>query len=176
MSHTSINIIYILGSMEILKLVEKKIGTSTNSLIGSKVSKKWKNAHIENLIFEEYQDISDFSTKYNIPIFKYKEVSKNHSYPSCYVFKFYSSSFGEGLGEYFEDLSKEFNSLQFIITWLIPDLGWVGREHQISGGIEDQEVVERDKSKSNFRKFIKYSNQWFEYEFDADYIAEHGSN
>ena len=119
MSHTSINIIYIFGPMEILKLVEKKIGTSNNSLIGSKVSKKWKNAHIENLIFEKYQDISDFSTKYNIPIFKYKDSIKNHSYQSCYVFKFYSSSFGEGLGEYFEDLSKEFNTLQFIITWLI---------------------------------------------------------
>lgn len=174
MSHTSINIIYILGPIEILKLVEKKIGTSTNSLIGSKVSKKWKNAHIENLIFEKYQDVSDFVTKYNIPIFKDKEVSRNHSYQSCYVFKFYSSSFGDGLGEYFEDLSKEFKDLQFIISWLIPDLGWVGREHQINGGIEDQEVVERDKSKSNFRKFIKYSNLWFEYEFDVDYIAEHG--
>ena len=128
----------------------------------------WSDAHIEDLMFEEFNQTSDFVTEYKIPILE--EIAKNDLYPSCCVYTFYSSSFGDGLGEYFELLSKDFSTLQFVITWLVPDLGYIGREHQINGEIVDQEVIERDKNTSNFRKFIKKSKLWFKDDFDEEYL------
>jgi len=75
MSNFSINKIYIFGDIKTLDLLKNKIGTKKKPLVGSKVSKKWIDARIEDLMFEEYNEISNFITDYKIPILKnYQEI------------------------------------------------------------------------------------------------------
>jgi len=53
---------------------------------------------------------------------------------------------------------------------LVPDLGYIGREHQINGEIVDQEVIERDKNKSDLRKFLQNAKLWFKDDYDEGYL------
>lgn len=173
MSNTSINIIYILGTKTSLESLSKNLKKGSLPLDGLKVSKEWKQAKIEDPNFEFFFEYNEFVKNYSIPVFKSKDLSLEKP-TACLVYKFFSSSFGGGLGEYFEVLSKKHPALQFIITWLIPDLGEVGRENQINGGIEDQQVIERDKNKASLKDYLKYSKHWFQYEFDDGFFDEYG--
>ena len=40
------------------------------------------------------------------------------------------------------------------------------------GGIEDHQVIERDKNKASLKNYLMYSKHWFQYEFDDDFFDD----
>ena len=97
MSNTSINIIYILGTKISLEALSKNLKKGSLPLDGLKVSKEWKQAKIEDPNFEFFFEYNEFVKNYSIPVYKSKDLSLEKP-TACLVYKFFSSSFGGGLG------------------------------------------------------------------------------
>lgn len=140
-------------------------------LIGSRVSKRWRKALIEDLHFEYLEDVRRKSKWPEDVYFATSTIeydAPRSAQICCAYYAFYSRAFGGGLTDYFLEASLRFPSIRFVVQWLYPSLGEIGVQEIEAASIVGEEFYELSaRGERFFREVAKdyfgleFSKSWF---------------
>lgn len=172
MSETIYNVIAVHSrEPEYLKNFITDVSGRQGELIGSRVSKRWRNALIEDLRFAYIEDVRA-KAKWPEDI-RFADSTILYELPGttkicCAYYAFYSRALGGGLGEYFLDASLRFPKLRFVVQWLYPDTGEIGVQEIEGAAVVGEELYEFSRCGERFFRAVSkeyfgvaFSLRWF---------------
>ena len=174
MSNTMYNVVMVMGKSKdrVLKLT-KAIASKGTILDGEKVSPKWESPYVDEPNLKIYEEFEKHKEKW--PELKTWEPdeAEEGEHITCARYCFYSHGGGGGLGEYFEDISKKFPDLKFVVMWIYLDFMEFGLEEIVDGNVYDNIFLD---DSCDIKEYMKTAEDCMDWEFPEDFLEEHGGN
>ena len=127
------------------------VSSARSPLVGSRVSRRWTHAAIEDPRLELVA-----------------ESSGRRAPPYRARYSFGSRGSGGGPGEHFRAASRRHPKLCFVVCWLYPDpgCGEIGREEFVGGDRVRETLCPLE---GNDKRFEELAREWLDWELPAGY-------